>query len=110
MHPGGSGRQELLGAALLGWAKHSQHWDKAANVPEAVFPGLKPPWRCSWVCNAGLDPVVVLPWLGKGLFSFFFIAFVASPSKPTPPVMAASCCSPGVVGQGPLPGLGGFGA
>lgn len=78
MYPGGLGRQELLGATLLG-------------------------------CNAGLDPVVVLPRLGKGLF-YFFIAFVASPSQPTPPVMAASHCGPGMVGQGPLPGLGGLGA
>lgn len=46
---------------------------------------------------------------GRGFF-FFFLAFVASPSQPTPPVMAASCCSSRVVGQGPLPGLGGLGA
>lgn len=64
LHPGGSGKQELLGAALLGWAKHiqlGQHCDQAANMPEAVFPGLKPPWHHGRVCNAGLDPAVVLP-------------------------------------------------
>lgn len=54
-----------------------------------------------WWCSLGL---------GRGFFIFFFIAFVASPSQPTPPVMAASHCGPGMVGQGPLPGLGGLGA
>lgn len=60
-------------------------------------------------CRLGPCGGAPLAWEGA-FFFFFFIAFVASPSQPTPPVMAASHCGPGMVGQGPLPGLGGLGA